>query len=85
MQTVVSEEPFETAENLEDEEEGYEGYEDTNAPGYSDSDEEEEKGRYVERMNALTTAMLINKKEEGTFEQEEVHEKPADPAENPER
>ena len=52
MQTVVSEEPFETAENLEDEEEGYEGYEDTNAPGFSDSDEEEGKGRYVERMNA---------------------------------
>ena len=52
MQTVVSKEPFETAENLEDEEEGYEGYEDTNAPGYRDSDEEEEKGRYGERMNA---------------------------------
>ena len=49
---VASEEPFETAENPVDEEEGYEGYEDTNAPGYSDSDEEEEKGRYVERMNA---------------------------------
>ena len=55
LQTVVSEEPFETDKNPVDEEDDYEGYEDVNAPVDSnDDDEEEENGGNEERMNEVT-------------------------------
>ena len=94
MQAVVAEEPFETAENPVDEEEGYEGYhEDANAADYSDSDEEE-KGRYEERMNAPGDSDDDHKEEKERNEQrmndvtngeDEVLEKPEDAVDVPDR
>jgi len=69
---VASEEPFETAENPVDEEEGYEGYEDANAPVDSEDDDEEEKERNEERMNEVTN------------EEDEVLEKPEEAVDDPE-
>jgi len=94
MQTVVSEEPFETAENPVDEEERYEGnHEDANAPDFSDSDEEE-KGRYEERMNTPGDSDDDHKEEKERNEQrmndvtngeDEVLEKPEDAVDDPDR
>ena len=94
MKAVVAEKPFETAESLEDEEEGYEGnHEDANAPDFSDSDEEE-KGRYEERMNTPGDSDDDHKEEKERNEQrmndvtdgeDEVLEKPEDAVDDPDR
>ena len=96
MQAVVSEELFETDKNSLDEEEfeGYERYEDANAPDYSYSDEEEDKGRYEVRMNAPGDSDDDDKEEkeqneermnEVTNGEDEVLEKPEDAVDDPER
>ena len=74
LQTVVSEEPFETDKNPVDGEDDYEGYEDVNAPVDSnDDDEEEENEGNEERMNEVTNG------------EDEVLEKPEDAVDDPER